>query len=232
MIRESIRILLSLFVTIVQNTDALNYYHDYLINDSESFKKSELPSKEDLFIDEAIIESLWFQIIIKVCSFLDEYDKFLGVKTEPDYTVEIKAIKKVLAPVRREFNNWKDLKKFRNEFVAHNFRNRDNHITIDNLLNYDCPNSQHELYFIYELLQRMTKIISFNFPGEAEYSFKLSELQIEESKLIKEKDLDEKFYSDKLLEMDKHIRDNVWDIPRSEIVDEMIKSFQNGNSQI
>lgn len=105
---ESIRILLNLYVTIEQNYQAFVFYEEYL--SEESLKSESIPSRKEYSIDEAIIESLWFQIILKACSFLEEWDDFLAVRTNQEDRNKLILIKKVVSPARKQIINGKTLK--------------------------------------------------------------------------------------------------------------------------
>lgn len=225
MIKESIRILLSLFVMLEQNVAALEYYENYVSDNSIYNYNKNLPPKKELYVDEAIIESLWFQIIIKLCSYLDEYDKFLGITTEAEFKSHILTIKKVLAPARREFNRWKDLRKFRNEITAHNFRGRKSQVTIDKLSLYDCPNCLDDFSLIIQLLERMTRIITFNYPEELEYALLQAESQVSNYRSNKAHNKSDEHISETLTRIDHHITDNIWIIPRNGVVNDNLKAI-------
>lgn len=54
---ESIRIILSLYVTIEQNLYAMTFYKDFLAE--EVLDSPNIPPRKEHSIDEAIMESLW-----------------------------------------------------------------------------------------------------------------------------------------------------------------------------
>lgn len=148
-----------------QDYQALIYYSENLEEDSLDRNNNTIPLKDDI-IDSTINDSLWFQIIIKSCSFIDEWDRFLGVKNESEYIEKLKLIKSVASPARRAINFWKDLKKFRNEITAHNFRDNKGVVKIDNIGDYNCPQNLRELSFLICFIERMIKILCANFPEE------------------------------------------------------------------
>lgn len=81
--RQSLKILYSLFVRIQQNFEAFVFFEKYLCE--SAINHENIPSRKDTEIDSAITESLWFQIILQSCSFLEEWDSFLAIKTDkPD----------------------------------------------------------------------------------------------------------------------------------------------------
>lgn len=119
-----------------------------------SKKGEKLPPCEE-YIDFAVIESLWFQIILHSCSFLDEWDNILGVNTEKHYSKKILKVKRVTAPASKAIKKWKDLKKFRNEVVAHSFRDKEGSVTIYTMSHYNCPQNEEELYYLVCFLNAM-----------------------------------------------------------------------------
>jgi hypothetical protein len=198
---QSIRILLSLFVTIEQNYNSLTFFNTFLAEDKLHIKKN--PPRQDHCIDEAIIESLWFQIIIKSCSFLEEWDRFLAVRTNEEDKEKILLIKKIVKPARQQISEWKDMQKFRNEIIAHNSRNKEDNYSLDNMGDYDCPSTEYELFHLVKFLERMIKTLTSNFPAELQSLISKSKLSKEKEKYPRDRGLE---YA--LKEVDKNIFDN------------------------
>lgn len=184
---ESIRILLSLYIMIEQHYDAMTFYEKYL--SEENFDNNEVPPREEDSIDESIIESLWFQIILKTSSFLDEWDNFLAVNTDSNDKEKLLLIKKIVAPARKEILKWKDLKAFRNEIVAHNMRNSKNEFILDNMHKYNCPKTQHELFYLVKFLERMIKILSHHFPSHVKNALIKTQLAMDSEKKYNLRDI-------------------------------------------
>jgi hypothetical protein len=220
MTEESIRILLSLCVMIEQNFFALIFYEKHLAKDV--LKSKIIPSRSDDCVDEAVLESLWFQIILKSCAFLEEWDEFLGVKTTLEDNNRLLLIKKIVAPARREIAKWKDLKTFRNHVIAHNLRNSKKEFSLDDMHTYDCPQTNEELYYLVSFIQRMTKVLSNNYPKETLNA-------LEKAKTA----LDDKNYSEKgerdlkkaLEEIDENISINIWSVIRFDIIKQNVKAI-------
>lgn len=177
---ESIRILISIYVTIEQNFDALNFFNTFL--SEKTLESITIPSRQEHQIDEAIIESLWFQIILKACGFLDEWDTFLGIKTNKEDYDKLMRIKKNVAPARKEIMKWKDLKNFRNEIVAHNLRNSKKDFSMDDIDSYNCPRSINELYYLVMFLKRMVDVLKINFHQEIQNIVVKANFAVEKSK--------------------------------------------------
>lgn len=162
---ESMRIILNLYVSIEQNLDAMIFYEDFLADDV--LQSPDIPPRKEHSIDEAIMESLWFQIIMKACGFLEEWDKFLGVQTDRESNHKLQLLKKIVAPARREIGKWKGLQKFRNEIIAHNLRDSKKQYSLDKIREYDCPDTTEELFYFVAFLNVMTRVLTANYKEEA-----------------------------------------------------------------
>lgn len=211
-LESSIRILLSLCAMVGQDLEALVYYGKYVDEESLDRTKINLPPKDET-LDYAVLDSIWFQIIIRSCAFLDEWDKFLGVLNEPEYSDRLMLIKKVVAPAKKAINKWKELRKFRNEITAHNFRGKEKIVTIDQMGQYDCPQSETELYYLVSFIDRMTRVLVAAFPKEYELALESSKKMVKK----KQKDISEnrlKELKQSLIEVDDQISNRVFDIYR------------------
>lgn len=90
------------------------------------------------------------QIIITSCSYLDEWN-YMGKLIIEEQEPRIITLRKTTKPVIDRINEWKDMRQFRNNMIAHNHRikNEDNSLAIFNLSrNLNCPNS----FFDFNLL--------------------------------------------------------------------------------
>lgn len=161
---ESIRILLSLYVRIEQNYDAFKFYETYL--SEEALLNSDIPERSEHSVDESVIESLWFQIIMQSCAFLEEWDEFLGVKTSDNDKEKIMALKKAVAPARKEIMKWRDIKSFRNEVIAHNMRNSKKEFSLEEMHSYSCPQTSYEIFYLVKFLAEMMNIFKLYYPEE------------------------------------------------------------------
>jgi hypothetical protein len=113
--------------------------------------------------------SLFNMTIINTVAFLDEYHKFFGLKTEPQFKNRIGELKKCLKPVISELSKWKDLNSMRNEFAAHHMRSDKRSgafiFGIDNLT-YNAPRNFYDLILISNLFSVIIQIIQKEFPKE------------------------------------------------------------------
>jgi hypothetical protein len=106
-------------------------------------------------------------IIILICSFLDEYnDNFIPSKSILLHN-RILNYRKQVKPIITRIAKWSDLKKYRNNILAHNLRLKDNtSIFSDTLekIDYNVPNTLEEIRLLIELSTLITKNISVEFP--------------------------------------------------------------------
>ncbi|CAL2077702.1 hypothetical protein [Tenacibaculum sp. 190524A05c] len=107
-------------------------------------------SKEENNTNSIIYSIITSQIIITSCSYLDEWEYFARlIKEEQESKIII--LRKITKPVMDRINEWKDMKEFRNNVLAHNHRikKENNSLAIFNLSrNLNCPNS----FYDYKLL--------------------------------------------------------------------------------
>lgn len=220
-LEKSLSILLSLYVMIEQNFDALTYYQDHFSEDSYLRKSMNIPDKKEFMIDEAITESLWFQIILKSCSFIEEWDKFLGTLTETDYKEKIHLIKKIVKPAKKAIEQWSDLKHFRNEIIAHNFRSKKREFKLYSIDSYDCPKTDGELYYLVAFLNRMIRVLSSNLPIETiKVTNSFGELIMSKrASSAPDSDISRNlFLKNTLSKVDSYIAEEIFALPRYDIV--------------
>ncbi|WP_272149186.1 hypothetical protein [Tenacibaculum aiptasiae] len=107
-------------------------------------------SKEKNNSNSVIFSVITSQIIITSCSYLEEWEYFARlIKEEQESRIII--LRKITKPVIDRINEWKDLRKFRNNMIAHNHRikKENNSLAIFNLSrSLYCPNS----FYDYKLL--------------------------------------------------------------------------------
>jgi hypothetical protein len=71
--------------------------------------------------------NLAYYVIMESNSFLDEYNKFFIVSNvEPEYMDRVRIVRDVLNPLVKKINNWKDLSLYRDNIVAHGWRDKKN----------------------------------------------------------------------------------------------------------
>ena len=77
--------------------------------------------------------SLTYYLILESVSFLEEFNKHLYHIVEPHHKEQIKKLKKVTSPIITQIHKWGDLKKFRNEIIAHPWRDKNLNFKIADL---------------------------------------------------------------------------------------------------
>jgi len=131
----------------------------------------EFPTKDsDKIIDKdlTLFNSLFYMTVIDSVSFLDEYQQVYGVKTEKKYKDRIIITKAINKPLISKICEWKDLRDFRNNLLAHNLRkgkNGDYVFSIENL-DYNAPRNLYDLFLLTNLVQFSTDTIYSEFVNE------------------------------------------------------------------
>jgi hypothetical protein len=98
-------------------------------------------------------------IIIYTCSFLDEYDNVFTPAVFPSESKKIIELKNNVLPAYRQIKKWKDLKKIRNNIIAHNHRiNGKSIFDLNEKIKYTIPSTNAE----YTLLADLVFIIAEN----------------------------------------------------------------------
>jgi hypothetical protein len=69
--------------------------------------------------DEVIRSALESEILIKSCSFLDEFATFKSLTKNQGNLFDFR---RRIKPVEKQISNWKDIREFRNIILSHNYR--------------------------------------------------------------------------------------------------------------
>jgi hypothetical protein len=131
----------------------------------------EFPTKDfEKIIDKelTLFNSLFYMTVIDSVSFLDEYQQVFGVKTEKKYKDRIIITKAINKPLISRICEWKDLRDFRNNLLAHNLRkgkNGDYIFSIENL-DYNAPRNLNDLFLLTNLIQFSADTIYSEFENE------------------------------------------------------------------
>jgi hypothetical protein len=161
---ESIFTLLSLFVLIQQALESI-YGKEEILN-------SEFDSKNNSFhnlMTDTIHEALNYQILLKTCAFLDEWNKIFGISTEQKDFEKIKGVKKLAKPAIKHISGWKQLKDFRNEAIAHNHRENKSGKNIYLISKgYNFPDTDSEIYLMVFCIKKSMDVVSAFFKAELE----------------------------------------------------------------
>jgi len=132
-------------------------------------------------------QTLYNTILMNACSYLDEYNKNLLHNAEPQFHERIKSLKKIAKPALKKLNEWTDLRSYRNQMVAHNFRIDGNDFSFIKLGQYKAPRTYLDLVMLRKHLMMIHGIISAEFSKELQSinqflnSFPVKEQQIDYS---------------------------------------------------
>jgi hypothetical protein len=147
----------------------------------------EFPTKDSEKIIEkelTLFNSLFYMTVIDSVSFLDEYQQVYGVKTEKKYKDRIIITKAINKSLISKICEWKDLRDFRNNLLAHNLRkgkNGDYVFSIENL-DYIAPRNINDLFLLTNLVQFSTDTIY------SEFEYEIKEFASKTTKNIKPND--------------------------------------------
>ena len=165
---ESIFTLFTLAISINQTFESITGNEDIMYSNFD-FETSNF---KDL-ANDTIYEALYYQILLKTCAYIDEWNNIFGVKTEEVDKTTIINVKKIARPAYKNISDWKHLKIFRNQVIAHNHRdNYGNNIYI-NQIQYHSPQTISEIYLLVLSLTKMMDLVHLFFPRVAEKSAKM-----------------------------------------------------------
>lgn len=127
--------------------------------------------------------------IIDICSYLDEYEKIFGIKTENEFQTRILLIKTICKPVIKEIKKWSDLKKIRNWMVAHNLRINKGKMFYNQLtLDYKVPKTIVEIELLSNCIQIINYVISSEFAEELTHASKQKIAKVKDKEFLTKKE--------------------------------------------
>lgn len=129
------------------------------------------PTKDsEKIIDKelTLLNSLFYLTVIDSVSFLDEYQQVFGIKTEKNFKDRIIITKSINRPLISKICEWKDLRDFRNNLLAHNLRKGKNGVYVFSIenLDYNAPRNLNDLFLLTNLVQFSTDTINSEFENE------------------------------------------------------------------
>ena len=110
-------------------------------------------------------------ILMESVSFIDEYEQNFYHRCEPEFKDMVTKAKKMCQPVIRKVKGWKDLKNFRNQIVAHPWRDRNGNFVIPDLNKYSIPRNWFEYVVLVNLMGYIFNIINSVFLPEMNNMF-------------------------------------------------------------
>ena len=142
----------------------------------------------------SLYQTLYNAILMNTCSYLDEYNKIFSIHAEQEFHNRIKTVKKITKPAMKKINEWEDLRAYRNQMVAHNFRIVGNDFSFKKLGQYKAPRTYLDIVMLRKHLMMIHGIISAEFASELQNvnsflnNFPVKEQEIDYSNV--ENDLD------------------------------------------
>ena len=125
--------------------------------------------------------NLTYYLILESVSFLEEFNKHLYHIVESHHKEQIKKLRKVISPITKQIQKWTDLKKFRNEIIAHPWRDKNLNFKIADVSNYNIPRNMMEIMILVNLINDINNIIKFVFKDDLQnihdYILKLEPLE-------------------------------------------------------
>ncbi|RYD57572.1 MAG: hypothetical protein EOP56_07265 [Sphingobacteriales bacterium] len=149
----------SLFVLADQHFVALLRYSKILEEEYEL-------NNDDEISLSTIREALVYQVFLKTCSFIDEWDQILGARTEAKYKETVMTVKRIVKHHRKVLNSWKGLREFRNNAIAHNHRDKKGQNIYYSNASYHTPHTIPELALMIYCMEKMAKTLGALFPKE------------------------------------------------------------------
>lgn len=159
---ESVFTLLSLYILISQAFQSLFGEEDILNSDF-----GENRSTFSDLITDTIHEALVYQILLKACAYMDEWNNVFGVRSDPNDFNKIKSIKRIAGSAVKCISNWKHLRDFRNQAIAHNHRDKQGKNIYLTPREYNSPQSNGEIALLVFCLEKMTDVVNRYFPNVA-----------------------------------------------------------------
>lgn len=119
-------------------------------------------------LKSTLLNSLFSMSIINSLSFLDEYNQEFGVRNENRFNNRIKDVKIINEPFIKKINEWSDLSKLRNQFLAHNLRigKHGKYIFTQEEITYNAPRTVNDLFLLCNLIGLSTQTIHLEFHAE------------------------------------------------------------------
>jgi len=119
--------------------------------------------KENPNEDEALLLAQYLQM--ESVSFIVEFKENLNKYSEKDYSQRITDIQKITKPIFNRINKWKDLNKYRNNIIAHPWRDSGKFV-ISNSSSYNVPKSWLEITVLGHYIKYVWAMVGAEFNKE------------------------------------------------------------------
>jgi len=111
--------------------------------------------------------SLYHQILLNTCTFLEEYDHNFLTLAEPKYKERIKIVMNIAKPVLKKIREWTGLRELRNEMLAHTWRKKKTkELSLVDIFKYDTPRTYWEIQILEKYLTMIVGLIEIEFREE------------------------------------------------------------------
>ncbi|MBN8835642.1 MAG: hypothetical protein J0I09_00130 [Sphingobacteriia bacterium] len=157
-------------------------------------------TKEKNDFDNIIRENVTTNILIRLCSLRDEYNRqFLKIEDK-----KIDEFKYLCEPIWERIDKWTEIVQFRNNVLAHNLRDKKSNyksvFLIKSFDQYDIPNTIKELIVLVECVKKFRQLLYDKF--KSEYDFAQQQMVLTNQNRVSTKDIDyEKEINDLLLKL-------------------------------
>ena len=105
-------------------------------------------------------------IVMESVSFIDEFERNFHYRCEPEFKDKVVLVRKLTEPIFKRIKQWSDLKEFRNNIIAHPWRDKDKSFTIPDNTKYNTPRNWFEHVVLVNLLGYVYGIIKHVFNQE------------------------------------------------------------------
>jgi hypothetical protein len=105
-------------------------------------------------------------IKLELLSMFEEYNNFFIARLLPEYEQRIKEVREICKPIIKRINSWKGLTDFRNNIIAHTWRNKSGHMVLPDRQEYGVPTNLVEIKILVDLCSYFWSIVSAEFQKE------------------------------------------------------------------
>jgi hypothetical protein len=122
--------------------------------------------KGPLYSVHHFTNNLTHYLILETVSFLKEYEGYFNAKEmEQEYGDKILIVRKICDPILKRINKWESLNDFRNNIVAHPWRNKKKFVVPLNK-KYNIPRTWFEFQYLKDLISYIDMLIQIEFEKE------------------------------------------------------------------
>jgi len=110
-------------------------------------------------------------ILMESVSFLDEYEQNFLFRCEDELKHKVILARKLCQPILNRIKRWSDMKDFRNQVIAHPWRDKNKNFVVPDHNIYKVPSNWFEHVILVNLMLYMYQTINSVFPEEMERMF-------------------------------------------------------------